>query len=82
MILDILFGDFDGGVEILDKIPTKFYCNCNKKRIEKALISVGKKDIQEMIDDGEEIEVKCHFCNTAYQFSIQELEHILKQVKK
>ncbi len=42
------------------------YCNCSKKRIEKAIISIGKKDIQEMIDEGKEIEVKCHFCNTAY----------------
>ena len=38
------------------------------ERIEKAIISIGKKDIQEMIDDGKEIEVKCHFCNTAYTF--------------
>ncbi|HKM20671.1 MAG TPA: Hsp33 family molecular chaperone HslO, partial [Lachnospiraceae bacterium] len=82
MILDRLLGGLDGGVEILDRIPTQFYCNCDKKRIEKAIISIGKKDIQEMIDDGKEIEVKCHFCNTAYQFSVQELEGILKQAKK
>lgn len=81
-ILDRLLGGLDGGVEILDRIPTQFYCNCDKKRIEKAIISIGKKDIQEMIDDGKEIEVKCHFCNTAYQFSVQELEGILKQAKK
>lgn len=77
MILERLLEGLDGGsVEILDRIPTQFYCNCDKKRIEKALISVGKKDIQEMIDDGEDIEVKCHFCNTAYRFNVQELKNI------
>ncbi len=56
-------------------------CNCSHERIEKAIISIGKKDIQEMIDDGKEVEVKCHFCNTAYTFSVEELKQILKQAK-
>ena len=56
----------DLGLEINEKLPAKFTCNCNKSRIEKALISVGKKDIQEMIDDGKPIEVNCHFCNKNY----------------
>ena len=66
-------------VEITDTLPTKFECNCSKERIEKAIISVGKKEIQEMIDDGKDIEVKCHFCNTAYTFSVEELEGLLKK---
>ena len=45
-------------LEITDTMPAKFYCNCSKKRIEKAIISIGKKDIQSMIDDGKDIEVK------------------------
>lgn len=52
------------------------------ERIEKAIISIGKKDIQEMIDDGKKVEVKCHFCNTAYTFSVEELKQILKQAKR
>ena len=59
-----------------------FKCNCSHERIEKAIISIGKKDIQEMIDDGKEVEVKCHFCNTAYTFSVEELKQILKQAKR
>ena len=66
-------------VEITDTLPAKFECNCSKERIEKAIISVGKKEIQEMIDDGKDIEVKCHFCNTAYTFSVEELEGLLKK---
>ena len=66
-------------VEITDTLPAKFDCNCSKERIEKAIISVGKKEIQEMIHDGKDIEVKCHFCNTAYTFSVDELRGLLKK---
>lgn len=79
MILDYVLGDF--GVEILDKVPTKFDCNCTKERVEKAIVSIGKKDIQEMINDGEAIEVNCHFCNTHYNFSVEELKDIIKRSK-
>ena len=65
--------------EILDTIPTQFYCNCDKKRIEKALISIGKKDMQEMIDEGKDIEVNCHFCNKNYQFTVEELKTLLRR---
>lgn len=66
-------------VEITDTMPTKFQCNCSKARVEKALISIGRKDIQEMIDDGKEIEMHCHFCNTSYPFTVEELKGILKK---
>lgn len=59
---------------INDKIDTGFYCNCDRARVEKALISVGRKELQEMIDDGEDIEMKCHFCNSAYVFTIEDLK--------
>ena len=68
-------------LEITDTMPAQFYCNCSKKRIEKAIISIGKKEIQEMIDEGKEIEVKCHFCNTAYKYSVDELKELLKQAR-
>lgn len=69
-------------VEILDTIPTEFYCNCDKERVEKAIISIGKKEIQNMIDDDKEIEVNCHFCNTNYKFSVDELKKILVKAKR
>ena len=65
--------------EVLDTMPCAFYCNCDKKRIEKALIGVGKKDLQEMIDEGKEIEVNCHFCNHDYVFSVEELKALYKR---
>ncbi|MBR6697460.1 MAG: Hsp33 family molecular chaperone HslO [Lachnospiraceae bacterium] len=75
-ILEYILGDME--LEITDKIPTKFYCNCTKERVEKAIISIGRDDIQEMIDEDKPIEVNCHFCNTAYNFSVDELKGMLK----
>lgn len=66
-------------VEFTDILPAKFDCNCSKERVEKALISIGRKDIQEMIDDGETIEMNCHFCNTNYHFTVEELKEIIKK---
>lgn len=65
--------------EMTDTMPARFYCNCSKERIEKAIISIGKKEICSMIDDGKDIEVKCHFCNTAYTYSVEELKELLKK---
>lgn len=76
-LLEKLLGN--AGLEITDTIPAQFYCNCSKERVEKAVISIGRKDIQEMIDDGEDIEVKCHFCNSAYNYTIEDLKRIIKR---
>lgn len=78
-LLEELLGDL--GLEITDTIPIKFYCNCSKERVEKAVASIGKKDIQEMIDEDKDIEVKCHFCNTAYNYTVDELKEIIKRGK-
>ena len=71
---------FEGlGMTVEDKIPTEFYCNCSKERVSRAVVSIGKKDIQEMIDEGKPIEVNCHFCNSHYQFGVDELKQLLKE---
>jgi len=79
-MLEKLIGHLN--LEITDTIPTQFYCNCSKERVEQAVASIGKKDIQEMIDEGKDIEVKCHFCNTAYNYTVEDLKNILKRSKK
>ncbi len=68
-------------IEFTEKIPVGFVCNCTKERVEKALISIGEKDIREMIDDGKEIEVNCHFCNKNYTFTVEELHLMLDKAK-
>lgn len=70
-LLSYILGDL--GLEITDRIPTRFYCNCSKERVSKAIISIGEKDLQEMIDENKPIEVNCHFCNTNYEFTPEEL---------
>jgi len=79
MILESVLGDF--GLEIFEKMPVQFYCNCSKQKIEKALISIGQKDLQEMIADGETIEVNCHFCNKHYPVTVGELKELLAQAR-
>lgn len=80
MILEYILGDL--GLEIMDRLPTTFECNCSKKRVEKAVISIGQKDIQEMIEDNEPIEVNCHFCSQHYIFTIDELKEILAKSRR
>ena len=79
-ILEELLGEFE--LTINDTIPTAFSCNCSKERVEKAIISIGSKEIRDMIRDGKPIEVKCHFCNEAYTFTIVELKEILNKAKR
>ena len=76
-ILKEVMGDMD--VEFTDKIETGFVCNCGKEKIAKALAGISKKDMDEIINDGKEIEVKCDFCNTTYKFSVEELKTLRKK---
>ncbi len=75
-ILRQVLSGFD--LDITDTIPTQYCCNCSKERVSKALISVGRAELKSMINDGKEIEVNCHFCNTNYIFSVEELKEMLR----
>lgn len=79
-LLNKVLEGFD--IEISDTIPTEFYCNCSKERVEKAFISVGRKELNEMIQEGKEVELNCHFCNTNYIFTVEELKEILRKAKR
>ena len=74
-ILEAILGDMD--LEITDTLPIRFYCNCSKKRVEKVLVSLGKKELQDLIDEGQDVELNCHFCNTNYVFTVEELRSIV-----
>lgn len=74
VILEEVLTFFD--VEVSGTMPVQFSCNCSKERVTKALIGVGKKNLRDMIDDGEPIHVNCHFCNTDYTFEVEELKEI------
>lgn len=76
-ILEVLLGDF--GLEIFERTPVEFSCDCSRERVEKAIISIGKKEIQEMIDDGKPIEAGCQFCGKKYSFDVPELKEMLSR---
>ncbi len=78
-ILTEVLGEF--GIEFNHNLPTKYACNCSRDRFAKGIISIGKKDIQDMIDDEKPIEVKCQFCNKAYNFDVDELKQMLELAK-
>ena len=66
------------GVEFTDTVPTAYKCNCSRERVTKALISVGRKELESMIDEGKDVELNCHFCNTNYTFSIDDIKKLIK----
>lgn len=76
-LLELLLGDL--GLEINDTIPARYYCDCSRERVERAIISIGKKDIQEMIDDAKPVEVRCQFCDKIYNFGIDDLQRMITQ---
>ncbi len=74
-ILNQVLGDMD--LEITDTIPTAYNCNCSRERVTKAIISIGKKEITDMINEGKDIEVNCHFCNKNYVFTPEDLKKLI-----
>lgn len=78
-LLELLLGGL--GLEFNDTIPTRYLCDCSRERVERAIVSIGKKDIQEMIDDAKPVEVRCQFCDRVYNFGIDDLKELLKAGK-
>ena len=78
-LLEKVLEGFD--MQINEKMDTLFHCNCSKERVAKALISIGRKELNEMIQEGKPIEMNCHFCNTNYNFTVEELKEILRRCK-
>lgn len=74
-ILEYFLGDFD--LQILAKQDVRFHCDCSREKIAGALATISRKDLESIINDGEEIEVKCHFCNSAYKYSVDEVRAML-----
>ncbi|KZZ86545.1 Hsp33 family molecular chaperone HslO [Bacillus sp. SJS] len=78
-ILDVVLGE--GNVKILETLPVSFKCQCSKERFGSAIISLGTKEIDEMIEEDGQAEAQCHFCNEIYIFSKEELEELKAESK-
>lgn len=74
-IVKELLGDFD--IEILSTMDLNYKCNCSRDKIRKVLISLGRKEVEDMLKEDGKAEVVCHFCNTKYQFNKEDLVKIL-----
>lgn len=74
-IMHEILSEFD--VQVLDKMEINYKCDCSRDRIEKVILSIGKQEIQAMIEEDGQAEVVCHFCNTNYQFEKEELENLI-----
>lgn len=74
-MLGILLDGLD--MEIGESMDMRYHCDCSRKRVERAMISLGKKEIEEMIAEGKEVEVGCQFCNKKYKFTVEELERLI-----
>lgn len=64
---------------IIEKVPCAFQCNCTRDRMERNLISIGKNDLLEILEDGKGAELQCHFCNTKYNFTHRDIEMLLEE---
>lgn len=78
-VIEFIFEGMD--LKILDKITPEYKCNCSRERVEKALISIGKKELSEIYEEGKEEEITCDFCKTTYKFNKEDIEQLLKQAK-
>ena len=68
--------------QILDKCEVGFECECSKERVEGVLISIGKEQLSEIIEEDKQAEIGCQFCNTKYLFNEDELKAILDKMNK
>ena len=68
-------------VDILESHEVGYVCDCSRERMERAIISLGKKEIDDIIKEQGEAEIVCSFCNTAYKFDAEQLEEMKNSAK-
>ncbi|MDU4695690.1 MULTISPECIES: Hsp33 family molecular chaperone HslO [Paenibacillus] len=69
-------------VQVLEEMDIVFSCSCSRERVERTLISLGKKELEELRDEGKETEVVCDFCNEPYSFTPEDLDRLIAQTGK
>ncbi len=76
-VLEMLFSDMD--LKIMETVPCEYHCNCSKERVEKALISIGKEELEKILLEDKKADLHCHFCNKDYSFTENELKNLLAE---
>ena len=77
-LLETVMEDLD--LEILETSPVEYRCYCSRDRVTATLISLGKKELQEIVEDQETIHIECQFCDTIYDFTPEEISEILQNL--
>ncbi len=81
-IEEILEFIFEGmNLKILESLTPEYRCDCSREKVERALMSIGKKDLEELYNDNKTEELNCQFCNKSYHFNHQEIGQLLEQIK-
>jgi len=82
--MEVLVNDWFRGMDpqILDKEPVQWHCGCTRERMEKALISLGRKELEQIIADDQGAELTCHFCHSGYPFTTEDLKCLLEQATR
>ncbi len=65
---------------VFEREPVEYRCYCSRERVEKTLITIGKKDMQEIIDEGKDITIECQFCDTVYKFTPKDVEKLVNDL--
>lgn len=77
-IMEMILGDLD--IIFYEKMPVNFKCDCDRERVEKALISVGKEELKDMLENDKKANLKCHFCNMEYDFTEDDLKELIEKI--
>lgn len=79
-ILSSVLSAFD--LEFFDETPVEYRCYCSRERVSATLLTIGKKDLQEIVDEGKPITIECQFCDTAYTFTPEDVAQLLKDANE
>ena len=77
--MQMILGEME--LKIMDTVPTEFYCNCTRERVEQALISIGREELEKIIREDKKANLHCHFCGKEYDFTEEELKKLLEDAK-
>ncbi|MEG3007659.1 MAG: Hsp33 family molecular chaperone HslO, partial [Oscillospiraceae bacterium] len=64
-----------------DSLVPEYKCDCSRDRVDRVLMSIGKKDLQEIYDEGKTEEISCHFCNKSYEFKTEDIKMLIDEIE-
>lgn len=82
--IDQLAEDWFRGLQpvILERRPLRYECGCNRERMERALVAIGRRELSQLIEEDQGAELRCHFCRNSYTFTTNDLRELLKQASR